>query len=102
MHDVQPVQVLQRAGRLREEEAGLGLGEDLLAVLVEEEVAVLGVLEHHVDAALLAEGVPERSAVRVAQLRVDADFPLDELELGLGGHVGEVDLRGCLVTTLMA
>lgn len=93
MHDVQPVQVLERPRSLGEEEAGLGLREDLLAVLVEEEVAVLRVLEHHVDAALLADGVPQSGAVRVAERGVDADLPLDQPQLGLGGHVGEVDLR---------
>lgn len=83
MHDIQSVQILERPRSLGEEETGLGLGKDLLSVLVEEEISVLRILENHVDAALLADGVPQRCAVRVAERGVDANLPLNQSQLSL-------------------
>lgn len=58
MHNVQSMQILQCPCSLSKEESSLRLREDLLAVLVEKEVAVLCVLEDHIYAAFFANGVP--------------------------------------------
>lgn len=102
MHDVHRVQVLHCARSLAEKQRGLRLAERLLRVLVEEQVPMFGVLQHHVHAPVLAQRVPQRDRVRMAQRRVQPDFPLHQPQLGVRGHIGEVDLRGGRATTFTA
>ena len=102
MHYIQGVQVLHRPGRLREEEGRLGLAEDLLGVLVEKEVALLGVFQHDVHVAFLRNGVPEGDDMGVLNSRVKANLPFNQFQLDIGGDVGQVDLPRGSNTILMA
>lgn len=102
MHNVQSMQILQCPCSLRKEKPSLRLREDLLAVLIKEEVAVLRVLEDHIHASFFTNGVPKRSAVRIVEIRVDAYLSLYEFQLCLRWHVSEVYLHVSLITTLIA
>jgi hypothetical protein len=102
MHDVQSMQVLQSPCSLREEERGLRLRKHLLAVLVKEEVALLGILEDHIDASVFRNRIPKRDAVRIDEFGMNANLAFDEFELGLGRDMGQIYLYGWEITTLTA
>jgi hypothetical protein len=96
------VQVLDCACGLAEKQGCFGLAEGLLRILVEEQVPMFGVFQHHVHAPVLAQRVPQRDRVRVAQRGVQADFPLHQPQLRVRRHIREVDLRGGSATTFTA
>jgi hypothetical protein len=63
---------------------------------------VLCKLQDHVDAAVLTEGIPECHTMRVVQAGVQTYLSLNELELGFGGYIGEVNLHANRTTTFTA
>lgn len=91
-----------RSGSLGEEEGGLGFGEEVSCVLVEEEVASLGILKDDVHGALLRDGVPEGNHMRVMGLGVQPNLTLHQFQLHLGRHCVQVDLGDLGRTTLTA
>ena len=64
-------------GSLTKKESCLWLGEHLLTILVEKQIAFLYILENHVDVVVFFESVPESNDVRVADGRLKTDLSLD-------------------------
>lgn len=89
MEDVVLVEVLERLAGLDEVLAGLFFLEALPLLDVVVEVAVLDVLEDHVDGAGLLEAVVERDDVGVVAAEMHFDFAFDALLL-----VGGLDVAG--------
>lgn len=84
MHYVQRMQVLHRPSRLREEEGCFRLREEVLGVLVEKQIPLLGVLEDLVDVAVFSEGVPEGDDVGVLDRGVQFYFSFDQFKICFG------------------
>ena len=87
MHYIQGVQVLHRPGCLGKEEGSFWLAEDLLCVLVEKQVALLGIFQHNVHVAFLRNCVPEGYDMGVLNSRVKPNLPFDQFQLNIGGDV---------------
>ena len=102
VNDVLAMEVPDSLQSLYQEFKGLGLAEDIFGVLVGEEVALLGILHNHIDGVSFEDSVPQFDDVRVVEGGVQPYLSLYEFDLGLGGHVAEVDLGGMRITTLRA
>ena len=63
---------------------------------------MLGILHNHIDGVSFEDSVPQFDDVRVVEGGVQPYLSLYEFDLGLGGHVAEVDLGGMRITTLRA
>ena len=102
MHGVVGVEVAECGEGLAEELECLCLADDLRAVLIGEESAVLREFHDHIDDGVLDDGVPELDDVRVVDCGVQVDFPLEQEQLILAVPLADVDLRSEGRTTLTA
>jgi len=79
VHDVLLMQVLQRAGHLRDVLRGLPLGEFAGFAQVLVQLAFAGELEDQEDALAVVEVSVQAQAVRVREVGLDFDFAADLL-----------------------
>ncbi len=83
MHDIYAVQILNSLSSLCEEEPCFCLAKHLFAVLIKEQIAVLSILEYHVNGAVFAHRIPQRNAMRIDEFGMDPNFSFDKFELSL-------------------